>query len=201
MLITVDGIDGCGKSTQIARLKSNLENRNYIVRTFSDLGSSQFGITTRKLINSTNLSDPLVDVLLIYAARLENIEKNIIPALARNEIVLADRFSLSTLVYNILGRDVSPKIYDFIESHIVEKLKPSLSIFIDTDVDICLSRVGKRPNGLEKYESFGRSYFQNAQKQFQSCCNAGLAERIDGAGTIEDVEERINLALAKHLGL
>ena len=201
MFITIDGIDGCGKSTQILRLKSTLEAQNHIVSIFSDLGSSQFGVKVKNLINSSNLTDPLVDVLLVYAARLENIENNIRPALARNEIVLADRFSLSTFVYNISGRGLSPKVYDFMETHIAERLNPSLSLFIDTDVDVCLSRVGERPSGLEKYENFGKSFFENAQKQFQSCCNAGLAERIDGSGTIEDVEKRINLALGRYLGL
>lgn len=197
--ITVDGLDGCGKSTQLHLLSKHLDDNKIENRIVSDLGSSELGKTARTLINKPDADDPVTDALLVYAARLVNLRMNVEPLLARGSVVLADRYSLTTLAYNVEGSGVPEDIFHAMENYLMTIAQPTLSIVLDVDPTTCISRISDRAGPLEKYEQKPIGFYKRVRDSFLKSCELGNAVLIDGSGSVEEVHSRIKSLVAAYL--
>ena len=135
--IVLEGIDGCGKTTQINELskwlpKSGLIKKNTTLIKTREPGGSSLGREIREMILNTNKSNPpsiLTELLLYSADRAEHISKIILPALQRGNWVISDRFSGSTLAYQGFGREINIDIIKKLENIVCQNISPDLTFF------------------------------------------------------------------------
>lgn len=144
-LITVEGVEGAGKSTQVARLRSWLEGLGVPVVTTSEPDGTPLGIRLRRLLSEVSPLDPLAECLLFAAARAEHVRRVIRPALAGGAVVLCDRYADSTVAYQGSGRGVALDLIADLNRVATDGLAPDLTIVLDLDVTEGLRRARGRP--------------------------------------------------------
>ena len=178
---TFEGIDGSGKSTQINLLKKLFTKKNIKFIITREPGGTNFSEKLRKLIlnSSENLSFQS-EVLLLYAARIEHIEKKIKPALKENYTVISDRYYDSTLAYQGYGYGYNKKFINYIDSLI--DLRPKKTFWIDTPVNVCMERIGKRFK-KDKFEIKKNDFFVRVKNGYKKIAeqNRKRVIRIDGS--------------------
>ena len=154
--ITLEGIDGSGKSTQARLLADALRGQGHEVRLTREPGGSPGAEEIRKLVleGDTDRWSAETETLLFTAARRDHLERVIAPALERGEVVICDRFADSTRMYQGLrsaeGRAMVDQLHD-----LMIKREPDLTLLIDLDPQAGLDRALSRQGSEERFESFG----------------------------------------------
>jgi dTMP kinase len=149
-LITFEGTEGCGKSTQIARLKLRLEAAGIgPVILLREPGSTPLSEAIRTLIKHPPEDEgfdvePETELLLFEAARIQLVKKKILPALAKGHWILCDRFYDSTTVYQGVARAVDPQIVATLNRFASASIEPDITFVLDVKADVGLSRAKKR---------------------------------------------------------
>lgn len=144
--ITVEGGEGCGKSTLIRGLADALRKNGHSIETTREPGGTPLGESVRKLVLSPPAGDewsPLAEALLMNAARSDHVEKKIRPALENGKWVVCDRFSDSTLVYQGVG-GVSETILQAMQDEVTAGTRPDLTIILDAAPEALLKRREER---------------------------------------------------------
>ena len=164
--ITLEGIDGAGKSTQAVRLSRYLKQQSIPVLTTREPGGTTFGEKLRDLILSQEKILAETQVLLMFAARIEHINTVILPALEKEMIVICDRFTDATFAYQGGGSGISFKKISKIENWVHPKLKPDLTFYFDVSIKTLRSRTEKtgRPDQFEKKQD---SYFERVKIAYE----------------------------------
>ena len=169
--IVIEGIDGCGKTTQINELskwlpKSGLIKKESKLITTREPGGSILGEKLRKLIlDNDNKPSPLAELLLYSADRAEHISKIISPALNNNDWVISDRFSDSTLAYQGYGRDINLETIKNIESIVCQGQYPDLTFFLEISPEESILR---RKNEIpDRIESEGFRFLEKVNEGFK----------------------------------
>jgi dTMP kinase len=145
-LITIEGIEGCGKTTQIARLKTYLEARGHRVEVTREPGGTPIAEAIRAILldpANTALS-PTTELLLYEAARAQHVDDRITPALKAGKVVLCDRFADSTTAYQGAARGLPTETVQALHAIATRGVWPRLTIVIDVPVEIGLKRAGRR---------------------------------------------------------
>ena len=144
--ITFEGVDGCGKTTQMRKLAGRLRAAGRRVLETVEPGGTRIGDLIRRiLLDSANQElCPMAELLLYFASRAQNIEELILPALQRGEIVLSDRFTDSSVVYQGVGRGLGEEAVIQLERMACRGLKPDLTLLIDIDLETSLARTRAR---------------------------------------------------------
>ena len=171
--IVIEGIDGCGKTTQIDKLSKWLPNSG-LIQTKSKLittrepGGSLLGQKLRGLIldnNKDNKPSSLSELLLYSADRAEHVSKIISPALNNNDWVISDRFSDSTLAYQGYGRNINLEIIKKIESIVCQGVYPDLTFFLEISPEESILR---RKNEIpDRIESEGIKFLEKVNEGFK----------------------------------
>ena len=146
LFITFEGNDGSGKSTQLRLLQDRLMREGYPVTVTAEPGGTPIGIRIRRiLLDSANEElRPVTELLLMFASRAQNVEQVIQPALASGRIVLCDRFTDSTLVYQGAGRGLPESTVLDLHRIACGGLWPDLTLLLDIDMETSLSRARAR---------------------------------------------------------
>jgi dTMP kinase len=144
MLITFEGIDGSGKTTQVARLKKALQLMGYLVDSTREPGGTEFAEELRKLIFQSNIS--LEQFLLFCAARINHSREFIAPMLKKGHIVICDRYDDSTRVYQWNYVNIHNSIYETYDFGVPSWVMPSLTFIFDLPAKVAKKRVEKRGN-------------------------------------------------------
>ncbi len=196
MFITIDGGDGCGKSSQIERLREDLSQRGIAVRVCRDPGSTPLGVTLRSiLLGKKELAiSPESEMFLFMAARAQMTTEIISPALAKNEVVLADRFLLSTLVYQGFAGGLDPN--DILRTGLIATggLLPDLTILLDIPVEVAFSRIKRN---LDRIEERGMEYHQKVRAGFLRSAEfwkeqtGKTVKIVDASQSMDQVTEQI----------
>jgi dTMP kinase len=169
--ITLEGIDGAGKSTHLAWLAAHLQARGVVVRVTREPGGTALGEKLRALLLDKDQPMHLeTETLLMFAARREHIDKVIGPALERGEWVLCDRFTDATFAYQGAGRGVNAARLAILEQWVQGGLQPDLTIVFDLPPAIGRARAGsiKTPDRFERedtefFERVRDGYLQRAK--------------------------------------
>ena len=165
VFIAVEGVDGAGKTTQVMRLKEHFYRKGIPVSTFKEPTDGRYGQMIRQIgLIGRHLYTPDEELDLFLSDRKEDLEKNIIPAIQRKELVIIDRYYFSNIAYQgALGVD---KEHILIENEKIA-LKPDLVIILNCAVRVGLSRIrnsrNETPNHFEKEE-----YLEDVKKIFLS---------------------------------
>ena len=164
MFISIDGIDGCGKSTQIQRLMEYLEGRGREVMMVRDPGSSEVGGKLRKLLLESDLvMHRRTEAMLFMASRCEMVEASIRPALDRGLTVISDRFLLANVVYQSVGGEVAAEELWQLGLLANGNLRPDFTILFDMPSASAMQRI-KGPT--DRMESRGVKYMEAVRQQF-----------------------------------
>ena len=198
MFISLEGIDGSGKSTQARRLAETLRAGGREVVLTREPGGSTGAEAIRRLLveGAPDRWSPETELLLFNAARRDHLERTIRPALNRGAVVVSDRFADSTRVYQGATRGDLRDLVDRLHALVIGQ-EPDRTFVIDMDPEIALDRGLARGTGEDRFEGFGLP--------FQTTLRAGfvaLAEDfpdrirvIDGAAGPDTVAARIEAAL------
>ncbi len=146
LFLTFEGMDGSGKSTQMRRLAERLRGRGRAVVETAEPGGTAIGKKIRQiLLDAVNQElCPTAELLLYFASRAQNVDEVILPALERGEVVIADRFTDSTLVYQGCGRGLGADTVLTLDRIACRGLKPDLTLLLDVDVETSLGRARAR---------------------------------------------------------
>jgi len=148
-LITFEGIDGCGKSTQMRLLEQYLAERGFTVVSTREPGGTELGkkIRSALLDGGRGSVEPLAELLLYAADRAQHVRQVIMPALAEGIVVLSDRFYDATTVYQGYTRGFDLALVNQLNELATGGLKPDLTLLFDLDVETGLKRTWKRGYG------------------------------------------------------
>ncbi|MCC6128806.1 MAG: dTMP kinase [Acidobacteria bacterium] len=174
LFITFEGIEGSGKSTQMARTAEILRKRGLPVVSTREPGGTPLGLQLRRLLLEVDgVMDPRTELLLMVADRRQHLTESIEPALSRGQIVLCDRYSDASRAYQGGGRKLGEDLVDILHEHLCP-LSPDRTILLDCPPDVALARVLARNAGdrdrmeredLEFHERVRASYKKLARKE------------------------------------
>src|SRR5229473_4183673 len=149
--ITFEGIDGCGKSTQLRLLASQLRVRNLDVITTREPGGTALGQRLRAaLLDVEEQVDPLAELLVFAADRAQHVRTQLLPALETNHVVLSDRYADATVAYQGAGRGFDPKLIRQIVQLATGGLRPDLTLIFDLSVAESSTRTKRRAQSKQK---------------------------------------------------
>jgi len=203
MFITFEGIDGCGKTTQFRMLAQWLRDHGKDLVETVEPGGTEIGRQIRKILLDPASADmqPRTELLLYFASRAQNVDQVIRPALDSGRIVLCDRFTDSTLVYQGCGRGLDTNVVLDLDRIACRGLKPDVTLLIDIDAETSLMRAKRRNERVGLAESRideeGAAFHERVRQGYLALAKAE-PERIvviDGAAGISEVGQRIREAL------
>ena len=201
--ITLEGGEGAGKSTQIARLTERLKARHEIVAT-REPGGSPGGEMIRKLLveGPAERWDGTTEALLHFAARRDHLRTTVWPALERGAWVISDRFADSTRAYQGWGHGLDLMALERLYDVAVGVFRPDLTLILDLPVDAGLARAAARRGAETRYESLPRTFHERVREGFLTIAR-NEPERcvvIDASQDVDAVATSIGRVVAERLG-
>ena len=192
--ISFEGIDGSGKSTQIQKLARFLETLGFDVLITREPGGSVGGEEIRNLLLQGNVDrwSAETEILLFTAARRDHLERIILPAMEDNKIVICDRFTDSTRMYQGMRGPNLRNLVDMLNEKIIN-CDPDLTIVIDIDPQISLKRAKSRETVEERFEDFGVEMQLNMRNGFIELAKefSNRIEVVNGQQSVDDLAKDI----------
>ena len=167
LFITFEGIDGSGKTTQINYFEKYLAEYGVDYVKTREPGGSRGAEEIRSLLvkGKTSRWSPETEILLFFASRRDHLEKTIMPALEAGKIVICDRFTDSSRVYQGLARSEIVSKVDELHNMMID-LEPNLTFILDIEPRLALKRGLARNTGEDRFEDFGEEFQKKARKGF-----------------------------------
>lgn len=196
--ITVEGIEGVGKTTNIEFIRKILETSGKQVVVTREPGGTPLGEEVRRLLldHRNNKMSSDTELLLMFAARAEHIAHVIRPALEKGKYVLCDRFTDATYAYQGGGREISSGRIAMLENWVQGELRPDLTLLLDLPVATGMQRAGNRSQA-DRFEQEKQDFFERVRNTYLS-----MAKRepvrirvIDAAQPLEAVQSQIQKEL------
>ena len=200
-LITFEGIDGCGKSTQAALVGKYLTTRGYRVKILREPGSTPVAERIRKLLLSKKEPMAAMTELLLYqAARAEIVAQKIKPLLDRHYVVLCDRFYDSTTAYQGYGRRLDLRTVRSLNKIATGGIVPDLTLVFDVDLDTAQRRRGRNPDRLE---SESRAFFSRVRAGFLAIARSERrrVHVVDSTRTVDATFEVVRKLVDRKLNI
>ncbi len=204
-LISFEGAEGSGKSTQIARLAKRLVKLSHDVVNVREPGGTEIGEQVRNIIVHNSAGDEMcaeTELLLFVAARAQVVREVIAPALLAGSIVLSDRFMDSSTVYQGIGRNLAADPVSQINQFAVGKVMPEVTIVLDVPATISKERIRQRASDVpDRMERENIDFYKAIRKGYLLLAES-MPERIvliDGTQTEDEIEAQIWAAVAKIL--
>ena len=202
-LIVFEGVEGCGKTTQMHLFSQWLESLNISVVLTREPGGTELGKDLRVLLLSNSANKPVSDIteLLLYAAdRAQHIEEELKPNLAMGKYILCDRYTDSTIAYQGYGRGLDMSLINNLNQIATGGLTSDITIWLDVDVEVGLSR--KRGQAkLDRIEQETIAFHRRVQRGYTelAASNPSRIVRIDGNNSQDIVQKNIQEILQKRL--
>ena len=200
--ITFEGLDGCGKSTQLERLAGKLRERGLAITVTREPGGTPTGDKIRQLLLDTKTASlsTKAELALMFSSRAQHIEEIILPALAAGHIVLCDRFTDSSEAYQGGGRKLGSEIVLDLHRVLCGDLTPDLTVLMDSDVAASVERARRRNQARANSDS-DENRFERESRTFFSrvrSCYLEIAKRepervvvVDARGTPDQTHAKI----------
>ncbi len=194
--ITFEGIDGCGKSTQLRLLASELRVRGVTVVTTREPGGTPLGQRLRAaLLDVQEQVDPLAELLVFAADRAQHVRKHLRPLLEANQVVLSDRFSDATVAYQGAGRGFDPKVIEEIVQLATDGLRPGLTLLFDLSVAEAAVRTRRRVESkhtdrLDIEDAEFHTRVRNAYLEIAKAEPARI-KVIDARGSVQETHQAV----------
>lgn len=198
LFITLDGIDGVGKSTQIDRLDKFLTDRGHDVMTVRDPGSTEIGGKLRSILLDSEITiHRRTEAMLFMASRCEMVETIIRPALDAGRTVISDRFLLANVVYQSVGGDVDAETLWKLGRIANGNLSPNLTVLLDMPATESMRRITA---ATDRMESRGTDYMESVRQAFlQQVQHSGQHHIVvDASQSPDAVSDQITKFTADH---
>jgi dTMP kinase len=195
--ITFEGIDGCGKSTQLRMLASELRLRGHEVVSTREPGGTPLGLGIRQLLlESEEQVDPLAELLLYAADRAQHVRSHVRPALDSGHIVLSDRYADATVAYQGAGRGFPDELVSELVVLATGGLMPDLTLIFDLPVDESQRRQARRTSSGHKADRLDAedAAFHTRVRDAYLRIAAAEPERvrvIDAAGSVQETQGHV----------
>lgn len=206
-LISFEGSEGSGKSTQIARLAEHLQKIGREVQATREPGGTEIGEQIRNIIVHNSKGDemcPETELLLFTAARAQLVREVIAPALLRGAVVLSDRYLDSSTVYQGIARNLAPDPVNQINRFAVGNVMPDLTVVIDVPTEVSLARIRQRASDLpDRMERENIEFYRKVREGYLLLARQ-WPERvvvIDGTQPPDVIEKEVWAAVQQRLGL
>jgi dTMP kinase len=207
LFITFEGIDGSGKSTQMRLLGERLRAAGKMVVENAEPGGTPIGVQIRRILLDAKNQElcPTAELLLYFASRAQAVDELVRPALAKGAIVLSDRWTDSTLVYQGCGRGLGADTVLALDRIACRGLKPDLTLIVDIDLETSLERARVRNTETESSETRmdEQSFdFHRRVRDAYHALAAGQPERIrlvNGGAPVETVADEIWEMVSRHV--
>lgn len=167
--ITLEGIEGAGKTSQLAAAAGHLESQGLRVLTTREPGGTRLGEGVRAVLLDPRYTGmtPEAELLLMFAARAEHVLRVIEPALAQGTWVLCDRFTDASYAYQGGGRGLAPERIAALEDWVQGELRPDLTVLFDLPVQLGLRRAGSR-SAADRFEREQAAFFERVADAYRS---------------------------------
>lgn len=205
-LISFEGAEGSGKSTQIARLAKRLARLERDVVSVREPGGTEIGEQIRNIIVHNSRGDEMcaeTELLLFAAARAQLVREIIAPALLKGSIVLSDRFMDSSTVYQGIGRNLAADPVSQINRFAIGNVMPNLTIVLDVPPSVSLKRIHQRASDVpDRMERENISFYKKIRQGYQLLAKS-LPDRIvvvDGTQNEAAIEKKIWAGVKKLIG-
>ncbi|MBM4145279.1 MAG: dTMP kinase [Nitrospira sp.] len=201
--ISLEGIEGTGKSTQAKLLSDYLKEKGFEVVLTEEPGGTQIGLRIRELLLSVEHKGmtAVTELLLYNASRSQHIREIILPAISRGAIIITDRFTDSTIAYQGFGRGIDQGLIDSIDLIATGRLRPDITILLDLDAEVGLKR-NKGINKTDRLELEDLEFHQRVRNGYHN-----LAEKeperiklIDASADIQEIHNRISSIITNFIG-
>jgi dTMP kinase len=193
LFISLEGIEGVGKSTNVAFTADALRRAGFRVVTTREPGGTDLGERVREWIlhGSHGSLSPEVEVLLMFAARARHLDEVIRPALAAGRCVVCDRFTDATFAYQGGGRGASRTLLAALRKEVQQGLEPDLTLLLDAPLDVGAARIGSRVK--DHFEREQRPFFERVRAEYLSLAaqQPDRVKVIDAAAPLADVQRQI----------
>ena len=201
--ITLDGIDGAGKSTNLAVMKAWFEKHKLPVLFTREPGGTPAGEALREiLLNPATQVSLRTETLLMFAARQQHLETVILPALKNGTHVVSDRFTDATFAYQGGGRGVPLQDIDTLEHWVQGDFRPDLTLLLDVPLEVSMARINQTRE-KDRFEQEEAEFFNRVREVYLQRANE-QPERyavIDSSQSLDSVKNQIETALDSHFGL
>ena len=200
--ITLEGVEGVGKSTNLATIEKVLQSLNIDYIKSREPGGSSIAERIRALLLDPDAEpmSELAELLLVFAARAEHLEKVIRPSLENGVWVLCDRFTDATFAYQGGGRGLSTAIIDQLQALVQGDLRPDLTVILDLDPAIGLERARER-GALDRFEKEEQLFFNRVREAYLAIAEAEPKRCmvIDASKPLEQVGHDLVAALNERI--
>ncbi len=200
--ITVEGVEGVGKSTNISNIEAFLLEHNISYIKTREPGGTEIAERIRDLLLDPDAESmaELTELLLVFAARAEHLEKVILPAIAKGQWVLCDRFTDATFAYQGGGRGLSIDVIEILQNLVQGTLRPDLTIILDLDPEVGLQRARARGE-LDRFENEAMDFFLKVRASYLEIAarDSTRCLVIDAGQSLEQVRSDLRAALSDRL--
>jgi dTMP kinase len=199
-LISFEGTEGCGKSTQISLLAERLTTLGRVVKLVREPGGTLIGEEIRHTLKHSSANHAMTaeaELLLMNASRAQLVRELIRPALSAGEIVLCDRFYDSTTAYQGYGRGLDLKLVKSVIDFAVGETRPQLTLLLHVPPEVSEARLASRQSTLpfmrDRMEEADRDFFERVVKGYQAIVSSEpeRIKLIDASGSVETVTTEI----------
>ena len=201
--ITLDGIDGAGKSTNLAVMKAWFEKHQLSVLFTREPGGTPAGEALREiLLNPATQVSLRTETLLMFAARQQHLETVILPALKNGTHVVSDRFTDATFAYQGGGRGIPLQDIATLEYWVQGDFRPDLTLLLDVPLEVSMARINQTRE-KDRFEQEEAEFFNRVREVYLHRANE-QPERyavIDSSQSLDAVKNQIETALDSHFGL
>ena len=204
-LIVLEGVDGAGKGVQSRMLLSAMKAAGLDVILTREPGGSPGAEEIRRLIveGEPNRWDDMTELLLIYAARRSHVIDTIKPALKQGTWVISDRFADSSRAFQGVAGNLGIDVVDRIHKETLGDFNPELTLILDLDPEISLSRADARGGAEDRFEQKGIEYQARVREGFRQLAEMTPQSRklIDASGTMDEVSQKVLDCINAHFNL
>lgn len=193
--ITLEGVDGAGKTTHVEFIKKYFTNLNRDFILTREPGGTALGEKLRAILLHEEMT-PNTETILMFAARNEHIDQIIRPGLMKGTIVISDRFTDATYAYQSGGKGVSNEKIDILKGLVQGDLQPDLTFLFDLPVEVSIRRLNKTRD-LDKFEREGKEFHENIRNKYLNLAKL-YPERffvLNSENSIEEIQNQIKIRL------
>lgn len=195
--VTLEGVDGAGKSTHMAWIAERLRAPGRKVLVTREPGGTPLAERLRALVLNESM-DPLAETMLLFAARADHVQREIGPALEQGTWVLCDRFTDATFAYQGGGKGVAAELIAHLAQVSHDGLMPDLTLMFDCPYEVARARLDRADKAPDRFEREDRGFFERVRQAYLGLARAD-PERIrvvDASGTLEEIEKQIEVEIA-----
>ena len=195
--VTLEGVDGAGKSTHVEGIAARLRSPGRRVLVTREPGGTPLAERLRRLV-LTEPMEPIAETMLLFAARADHVRREIGPALEEGTWVLCDRFTDATFAYQGGGKGVPAELIAHLAQVSHNGLLPDRTLVFDCPYEIARERLDRAAREPDRFEREDRDFFERVRQTYLGLAHAdpGRIRVIDASGSLEDIKKKIEKELA-----